>query len=238
MKKTISNIILTTFCLIMFYGCSSVETVKSDDVEQRIIFPQYFIHYNADDSTTVATAKFNVNNGAGAALKLAGGSNVKYDGEKLSGAANKSDNSYQYTLRRHGALNPKSAFLYTNNDGQEFTNQLNINSFEVNTAKVELSKSVTNTVKFSGKTLDENETLECVMTQCGNEENSFSVSCYQDNDNSHMIIIFGEDIEAPAGEYEIQFVRRNSSSEISAMERGGLWETEYLSKKVKALIIN
>ena len=238
MKNIICNLILTTIFITLFQGCTSVETVKSDDVEQRIIFQQYFIHYDAADSTTIAIAKFNVNNGAGTALKLVSGSYVKYNGEKLSGEADKNDNTYQYTLRRHEALESVNTFTYLNNDKQEFSNNVEINPFELQASQAELSKSDKNTLQFKGKPISENETIECVLTQQDNAENSYPLPCYQDNNNPQMIVIFGEDIDAPAGKYSMQFVRRNSSSEISAMDRGGLWETEYLSKTVNVTIAN
>lgn len=237
MQKTIGSLISLMICVAIFSSCSSVETIKSDTIEQRLIFQQYFIQYNANDSTIEATAQFNVNNGAGASLKLTGKSCVTYNDEELKGTSNKSENTFQYTLHSDGALPQHSSFTYMNNDNQKFVNNIPVNRIELKAAKSVLSKTAKNTLAFNGQPLGDNETLECVITLRSNDENKYNFQCYQDTENPHMIVIFGEDIDAPTGEYEMQFIRRNSSSEINAMERGGLWETEYLTKKTLVDII-
>ena len=235
MKKNILKIFVVLLGVLLFCRCSSVETLKSGDVEQRLIFPQYFIKYNSLDSSFEASARFNLNNAVGTAVRLSGASNVSFNGTPLKGEVDKSEQTYQYVFRSGGAMPKSFSFVYLNNDNQEFLNDITMNPFEVKVKSLSISKTSDTQIEYIGKPLADNETLEIVLTQDGTDVN-YGFPCYQSSESVHKILVLSEDIDAPAGEYVLQFVRRSSSSEIRAAERGGIWETEYLSKTMKVTL--
>lgn len=234
MKNILKSCLL--LCAAALAGaCSNVKTTSSDEVEQRIIFPQYFVHYDEETEALVASAKFNVNNAAGEVLKLVGHSEVKFNGKELSGEADAENNSYHYVLRLNGALPDTMTFSYENNDGELFVNAIHMTGLDLKEPAVELSKT-SNTRYMLGRALGDNETMACVFISEDDNEELLEVNCYTDSSNVRQVIVFAEDLSLCAGKYRMRFVKRGSSTNVNAMDRGGSWETEFFSKKMNVEI--
>ncbi|MCQ2285596.1 MAG: hypothetical protein MJZ76_01825 [Bacteroidales bacterium] len=232
MKNNIIRGIASAILVLVLASCGSVKTTSSADIEQRIIFPQYFVHYDAADGALIATAKFNENNSVGSAIKLSGSSRVSFNEEELKSETNKKEKSYAYVLRKETDFPKDFIFTYVNNDEQTFSNVIHIMKFEPQKSDLTMSKTGSCRILYNGPECTENETIECVIYHADAEDGQTEIPCYQDTENAHAIVILGEDLDLAEGKYEMQFIRRNSSSEVAAMDRGGIWESEYFSKKI------
>jgi hypothetical protein len=110
-----------------------------------------------------------------------------------------------------------------------------MNSFELEGNTFSFSKESGATFSFKGKILNEDETLECFIAT--EKENKESVLCsFFPEISGHSVQISPQMLSVSPGNYYLFFIRRKSSTEVKALDRGGLWETEYCSKKLKVQI--
>lgn len=220
---------------ILVMGCSSIKTERSDKVEQRIIFPQYMVSYDAENETLSASAQFNLNNPAGMLIKLSSRSKVTFNREKLKPLEDKDEGYFYYVGTWNQPLPKECLFEYINDDQEIFLNKIEMNAFELEGNISSINKESGATLSFEGKVLNEDETLECFIAT--DKENEESVLCsFFPEIAGHSIQIFPEMLPMSQGNYYLFFIRRKSSTEVNALDRGGLWETEYCSRKVKVQI--
>jgi len=240
LSSDLMNKILFKFSIFTIVGlfltcCSSVKTEKSDKVEQRIIFPQYTISYDAENEIFSASAQFNLNNPAGTFIKLSSRSKVTFNGETLKSKEDKEGGKFYYTATWNQPLPKECLFEYVNNEQEVFLNKIDLNSFELEGNTFSISKESGATFSFKGKKLNEDETLECFIAT--DKENEESVLCsFFPEISGHSVQFFPRMLSVSPGNYYLFFIRRKSSTEVKALDRGGLWETEYCSKKVKVQI--
>ena len=234
MKKIIKGLCVIYSMLFVMTACHSVKTTSSDDVEQRLIFQQYFVKYDANEELLTATAKFALNNNSGEQLRLSRKSSVDFNGEDLE--AMEAGDAFFYQWEDNVDFPKEFVFTYQNDDKRNFTNAVVLSKFELKDKKCQLSKAGLNELAFSGKAFTDSETLECVILQEGAFDDKSACSIFPVILDASTIRINGEDLTLAAGEYEMYFIRRNSSTDIKAMDRGGLWESEYDSKKISVEI--
>lgn len=235
MNKVLYQIVILTIVGFFLTCCSSVPTERSDKVEQRIIFPQYTISYNAENETFSASAQFNLNNPVGTLIKLSSRAKVTFNGEKLKAEVDKDQGRFYYSGTWNQPLPKECLFEYINDDKEIFLNKIELNAFELRGNTFSISKETGATFSFEGKFLNEDETLECFIVT--DKENEESVLCsFFPEINGHFVQIVPEMLSVSLGNYYLFFIRRKSSTEVKALDRGGLWETEYCSKKVKVQV--
>ena len=78
-EKSHLFIYIFTSLIFIISSCQSVEREKSNQVEQRLIFPQYTVSYDAESGNLTATAQFNLNNSAGSLIQLSSKSEVLFN---------------------------------------------------------------------------------------------------------------------------------------------------------------
>lgn len=235
MNKILFKIFILIVVGLFLTCCSSVTTERSDKVEQRIIFPQYTISYNAENETFSASAQFNLNNPAGTLIKLSSRAKVTFNGEKLKAEEDKNEGRFYYAGTWNQPIPKECLFEYVNDDQEIFLNKIELNSFELEGNAFSISKETGTTFSFKGKILNEDETLECFIATDKEIEESVLCSFFPEI-IGHSIQLFPEMLSVSPGNYYLFFIRRKSSTEVKALDRGGLWETEYCSKKVKVQI--
>lgn len=233
MKKNIELSIVFSMVLLMT-ACHSVKTTSTDDVEQRLIYQQYFVKYDAEEEMLTATAKFNLNNNSGEQLKLSRKSAVAFNGHGMEATEN--NGAFFYQWEDELEMPKQFVFTYRNDEKQEFANNIILSQFELKDKKCHLSKAGSNELSFVGKAFTDSETLECIILQEGAFDDKSACSIFPFILDASTIRINGEDLALAEGEYEIYFIRRNSSTDLKAMDRGGIWESEYDSKKISVEI--
>lgn len=217
--------------VFMLSGCQSVEREKSNHVEQRLIFPQYTVSYDAELENLTASAQFNLNNSVGTLIQLSSKSEIFFNQKKLKLVEDKDNKRIFYSIKSDDMLPKKLIFEYTNDDKSTFINKVYMNSFVVKEKNIRINKQKGVIIPFFGKRFSSDETLECIMTTTNNT----IISNFSPDLNAERKTVF----LSPSifsnlnnGEYMLYFVRRQSSTQVFAMDRGGYWETEYFSKKI------
>jgi len=227
------NYIFIFFVVGLFIsGCSSIQTEKSNRVEQRIIFPQYSLTYDADSETLIASAQFNTNNPAGTFIKLSSNSSITFNENRLKATENRENFRFYYTYKSTETLPQKAVFEYVNDDKKQFTNAIHIHSFELKERTYFFKTKEEKVIPFIGKALNENETLEGVVTNNNHE----IINTFFPILRERSILISADMISLNSGRYFLHFIRRESSSKVNALDRGGLIEVEYHSKKIEVEI--
>lgn len=203
----------------------SVDYVKSEKVQQENIFQFYHAAYRTETNEMELLATFTVDNKVGKTIQLVEPSYITFNGESLKW---NEDGTYTSTVK---GFTQELVFQYINNDSKPFLNRLEINKIEVNRKKINLNKTVRNTVGFQGEPFKDSESIVCLLSQA---DDSFEIDA--DADGKQIVIYPDYLNEVPAGTYTGYFVRKNSCSDINAMDRGGLWETEYYSNQFQITI--
>ncbi|MEG1555989.1 MAG: hypothetical protein RR356_04605 [Bacteroidales bacterium] len=220
------------FCLLLT-GLVSCNSKSSDQVEQRLIFPSYIVSYNAITENLTASATFQENNESGLFIRLSRKSKVTFNEIELKKSSTEKVKGISYMLTQHNMaqIPAKLNFVYVNDDGRSFSNHVILNTIAINHSFV-LGKQDHNIIKYIGKNIDENESL---ILHLHNDKNSYELTPNP---------LFGSTLEltadmlfdVEAGEYEAYFVRTYYSTNVEAMDRGGISCGKYESKKVKVTV--
>ncbi len=222
-----SFIFSITAIAILFVSCQSDNYTLSDQVEQRLVFQQYHISYDANTELLHATARFSLNNPTGITLKLAKKSRINWNNEELSGKST-TDDGYIYTLNKKIPYPEKSTFEYINNDGKIFSNEPYIPFFEINeSGTISIDREKGAVLSYTGKKFREEELLFCSLFQ-----NNELVSTFEPDIPEGKTITISTNVlyNLKPGNYTCRFTRSYSSSDIRALDRGGWYDSEYLSK--------
>jgi hypothetical protein len=233
-EKSHLFIYIFTSLIFIISSCQSVEREKSNQVEQRLIFPQYTVSYDAESGNLTATAQFNLNNSAGSLIQLSSKSEVLFNQKKLKLIEDKENQKIFYSIKSDEILPKKLIFEYTNDIKNTFINKVYINPIVIRGKDIKINKQEGVVIPFIGETFSLDETLDCIITA-----NNTIISNFSPDINSERKIIFlspSNLANINNGEYTLHFVRRQSSTQVFAMDRGGYWETEYFSKKISISI--
>ena len=223
--------ILSTIFILS--SCNSDKYKKSEKIEQRIIFQNYAVSYNAGTEMLDIKAFFTVNNPGGISLSLSNGSNVIFNGKSLDGDYF-DDEGYIYHDEFEGKLPSKLRFQYRNNDNNVFDNRLKIKKFDVkNQERLIISKSTGAILAYLGPAFSDEDLLLCTLLK-----GEKSITTFEPGIRSSKKVEFTPEllINVPAGTYECYFTRTLTSSDVKSMDRGGWYSSEYISKKVKIII--
>lgn len=219
--------------VFLLAGCQSDNFTTSDKIEQRLIFQQYHIQYDSEKETLSAKVIFTENNPTGITVKLAKPSSISLNGIALEGDKTE-DKSYFYSYSSEGESPISLHFNYVNNTGISFANDLTLSFIEPEISKLKVSKQNGATIPFNGNCFLENELLYCSLSKGTEIAESISL----ESPENQTIHIYPEDIiDFEEGDYELRFHRFFHTMEIEGSERGGLIESEYISKIIKVTIV-
>ena len=222
--------------ILLFFTLSLILTacnpcVKSNKVEQRIIFPSYSAQYDAATQSLTAIVTFQKDNESGEFIKLSSDSYVFFNQDAMKQMSDKERPCYYFFEKTDVAECPENVmFSYNNDEGRIFSNQLNIKSIQI--AEVSLSRNQDNLVKYMGLPLTEDETISLVLTK---DDHQYEISP-DVAENNNLLISASMLQELKAGTYDALLQRTSYSTSVKAMDRGGSAETGYHSKSYKITI--
>ena len=205
--------------------------VKSNKVEQRIIFPSYSAQYDAAKQQLTATVTFQTNNESGEFIKLSGDSYVFLDQKAMKQMSDKERPCYYFLEQNELAECPETVFFnYANDEGMIFANQLKMRSVQI--SDLCLNKNQDNFVKYQGTAIDEDETINLFLTK---DDKQYEI--IPDVDDNNQLIINAPILhEMKSGTYDGHLQRTTYSTSVKAMDRGGNAVTTYCSKIYKITI--
>lgn len=214
---------------IVLGACESMLT--SDKVEQRIIFPSYYAYYDASTQTLTATVTFQRDNESGEYIKLSKKSSISFNDEVMKQQSDKDRSCYYFFEKNNIESCPDNLqFKYTNDEGKEFSNSLTIRNIQI--SNIGLNKNQDNTIKYSGATIDEDETIALMLSKDGHQ---YEVQPeVMDNNMLLVSAIMLQDFAT--GTYDAYLLRTTYSTSVESMDRGGSVETVYHSKSYKITI--
>jgi len=219
--------------IFILSSCNSDKYKKSGEIEQRIIFQNYAVSYNAGTEKLDVKASFTVNNPSGISLSLNNESEVIFNGKSLDGDYY-DDEGYIYHDEFDGKLPSELLLQYRNNDDNIFDNRLKINKFEIkNPERLVISKSAGAMLNYWGAAFSDDEVLLCTLMK-----GEKSVATLEPGIRSSEKVEFTSGLltDVPIGAYECYFTRTLTSSDVRSMDRGGWYSSEYISKKIKIII--
>ena len=138
--KLLPFFILIVVCL----GCATMETVESTKIPQSEITQTYVV--SATRQQTNITAYFNQGNW-GKSVDLDAPSRIEYNGAELSQNSVTFLTGTIYTKQLNGT-ETNHKFVYTNNDGKVFRNEMSFAPLEIVTENIAVNRSQETKINF------------------------------------------------------------------------------------------
>lgn len=222
------------FLSLVLLSCQSNKYLKSDQVEQRVIFQQYHLSFDAENNHLRAQATFSENNPSGKTIELTKKSEVFFNDTKMEGYYQDSRFSYFTNL---SIEKPKILqFKYINNEDIVYSNTLTLRPLSISTPNgFTLQRSSAASMPYAGAPFSDEESLECTFYQGDKPIQTFEL----ESPSGKYISISSSMINTlKPGKYSCQFSRTISSSNVKSTDRGGWYECEYISKKIEIIIVD
>ena len=212
--------------LLLLTGCHKKPSfTDSDKVNQNKIFQFYKASYDAESGKMNVTVMFRVDHRSGEKLHLSDPSKVTVNGQVME---INEQGDYTCSIGKYLKVLP---FEYTNNDNQQFKNSITTNTIAFNQENITLSKTNTTRVKIKADPFEDSESVSCTFTK-DNETVEIDL-----NFANGWITVTPDELEPlQTGEYTARLVRKNYSSQLQALDRGGEWESQYVSPSKKITI--
>lgn len=210
----------------LFAGChKGPELTDSDKVNQDNIFQQYATIYDADAQKMTATATFHLDQPSGQLLRLVDDSKVESGSKEME---MNDEGSYEFMSDKYAQ---ETEFVYVNNNKETFNNKLITNTIEFNQETIKLSKSAKVTFSIKAEPFEDTETVSCQLSR-GDETVEVEVAV-----EAGRVVVESDFLESvQPGSYSARLIRKNYSDKVNAKDRGGVWESKYISKSKKITI--
>ena len=204
----------------MLAGChKSPQFTQSDKVDQNHIFQFYKVQYDAEGEKMTATAVFHIDHRSGECIQLTEPSKVTVNGQELA-----FNEKGEYT-RSIGSYQQVTPFAYTNNDNKQFNNSIITNSIAFNQDNITLNRTKDTRIAIKAEPFTESESVSCMLKN-GNETVEIGLSI-----ENGKLIVPSEALDAvQPGTYTARLVRRNYNQQLKSLDRGGEWESQFVSK--------
>ena len=218
--------LIELLALLLLTGCHKKPSfTDSDKVNQNKIFQFYKASYDAESGKMNVTVMFRVDHRSGEKLHLSDPSKVTVNGQVME---INEQGDYTCSIGKYLKVLP---FEYTNNDNQQFKNSITTNTIAFNQENITLSKTNTTRVKIKADPFEDSESVSCTFTK-DNETVEIDL-----NFANGWITVTPDELEPlQTGEYTARLVRKNYSSQLQALDRGGEWESQYVSPSKKITI--
>ena len=200
-------------------GChKSVTLTDSDKVDQNHIFQLYQVKYDANDGNLTTKAVFHIDHRSGNQLRLTEPSKVTVNGQEME---LNEQGEYVWNSPKHLQITP---FEYVNNNKPLFKNSVITNTIAFNQENITLNKNKTTQVTVKAEPFEESESVSCTLTKDGE-----TVEIDLDFENGRLIV--SPEVLEPvqSGSYTARLVRKNYSQQLKSLDRGGEWESQYIS---------
>ena len=217
MKTRLFAIVLLAASLLS--GChKSINLTNSDKVNQNPIFQLYQVKYDANEGNLTTKAVFHIDHRSGNQLRLTEPSKVTVNGQEME---LNEQGEYVWNSPKHLQITP---FEYVNNNKQLFKNSVITNTIAFNQENITLNKNKTTQVTVKAEPFEESESVSCTLTKDGE-----TVEIDLDFENGRLIV--SPEVLEPVqpGSYTARLVRKNYSQQLKSLDRGGEWESQYVS---------
>ena len=205
--------------VILLSGChKGVTLTDSDKVNQNYIFQLYQVKYDAESGEMTAKAVFRLDHRSGEQLRLTSPSQVTANGKVLD---LNDQGEYVYSAEKHQQT---TSYVYTNNDQQQFKNSVITNTIAFSQENITLHKDKVTRVAIKAEPFEENESVSCTLTKDGE-----TVEIDLDFENGRLIVSPEMLETVQPGSYSARLVRNNYSQQLKSLDRGGEWESQYVS---------
>lgn len=217
MKTRLFAIVLLAASLLS--GChKSIDLTNSDKVNQNHIFQLYQVKYDANEGNLTTKAVFHIDHRSGNQLRLTEPSKVTVNGQEME---LNEQGEYVWNNPKHLQITP---FEYVNNNKQLFKNSVITNTIAFNQENITLNKNKTTQVTVKAEPFEESESVSCTLNKDGE-----TVEIDLDFENGRLIV--SPEVLEPVqpGSYTARLVRKNYSQQLKSLDRGGEWESQYVS---------
>lgn len=213
-----NKLIVVLFLLSLLVSCNK----KSSKLDQEKIFQRLEMKYDADENVTTFSAQFSRKRESGRLLKLDGNSSITLNGQPMEflGAG--------YSLKFDGIIDT-GVFVYTNNEGEVFTNTVTAVDEISNGYLYYIYKSnSTNTWSFLGDPIYFGE--EVTIQLVNQSDLSSSSKSTSSEIGSNAVTITSSDLESlVAGYANATTIRRNINEAGNFTSAGGVIISSYYS---------
>jgi len=156
MRLLKSCLLLITISIFSLLANSCQKAEDSADVNQDRIHQYLELYYNSREDKTYAYAQFRFGNSIGTPLELSGAANVTVDGNTMSWNSTLNINRYEWNWT--GKVS-SATFVYSDLDGNVFTNTATINDIALPTTLDTISKAVAYNLAWVGNALSADEAV-------------------------------------------------------------------------------
>lgn len=215
MKKLL---LLLALPALIILGCKKED---SSDVNQDKIYTDYEVFYNENDDKTVVIAKFRFGDAFGTILELTGSANVKYNGDELLYNAFYGGHTKEYAGQVLGGQ-----FVYTNTDGDVFTNTaLATSSIGFPASFTTLNKSNAYDLQWDGTATATNQRVALFIGSYTWGDDAFLLQTQTGADN--IIIGVNNMSNLPTGASTCYMDRVTETTALQVTGNGGRIRTRY-----------
>lgn len=183
MKALKTSLLLVVAIALAMLNQSCQKAEDSTDVNQDKIHQNIELQYNSAEDKTYATVQFRFGNAIGTPLELKGTAEVTVDGNTMTW--NESFNLNRYEWSTTGKMT-NATFVYTDNDGNTFTNTATIDDIAFPTSFTTISKAQAYDLAWVGAPTDTDDEVWVYL----NEDNEANGALFkQTNNNATSITI-------------------------------------------------
>ena len=143
-SQLISKILPFALLIFVCLGCQMMETVESTKVSQSEITQTYVV--TATSEGTEITAQFNLGNW-GKSVDLDAPSKIEHNGSELPQVSNFVQGTFYETGL--SGVQKNHSFVYTNNDGKTFRNEMSFEPLEITVQEITVSRSQETKIQLS-----------------------------------------------------------------------------------------
>jgi hypothetical protein len=226
-KQIFLSLLLIVSSFLASTGCLRE---SSEDVNQDKIHTEYELYYDANADKTYARAVFKFGSIIGTLLELSGSSQVTCNGQVLT-----FKQALSYYEREYPGFVQSGTFVWTDTEGNSFTNTVSINPIGYPSNLDTLSRNQSFELVWTGDSLANNQNV--TLTVNGENETDLQIF-FQDNLNSHSIILEKNKLQnLGAGPGKMYLDRRNMPPLQQKTSAGGLLTGRYRPEN-KNIILN
>lgn len=207
---------------------TSCEREPSDAVDQDKIFTEYELYYNANEDKTYARATFKFSNALGTKLELVDPDAILFDGDVLTWKP-----ALAFYEKEIAGLQSNGTFTWTDNDGNTFTNSIEIISIAYPDNLDTIGRDAAYDLLLNGEPLSENQSF----TLTANGENEGDAQVFFTDDIGATNIILEKNLleQIGAGPGTLFLDRRNTPALSEQTSAGGILTGRYRPENAEVI---
>lgn len=233
--------IIALFTASLFVGCSN-DTIDDTDVNPDVIWGKYETRFNAQTNDLWFYSQLRVGGSSGTTVRLTGGANIAVDGQALrvvDGDENPVNLSGTFYTLNQSVSTPNATytFVWTRNDGEQFTNPVTQAKAIAVTAPADgatISNGEALTIEW-GEALGAGERVNAHLDTKVERNTTFKLESV--NSGSSLVISADDMADFPAGPATLHLVRFFEEGVAEGHpENGGKRVSSYVSEQIELTI--